>query len=153
MESLMSMAVLRRPPIRTMALAATLALAGCTTREVADDSLYVALGEMDGIRKLVDALIVEYRADDRINQLFAETEFGYFGDRLVEDVCVKAGGPCEYTGLSMPEAHSGMNIRPAEFNWFVEDSRRAMEKIGLPVGTQNRLLAILARERGDVVGQ
>lgn len=138
--------------LRPLALAILVLNSGCASR-TAETSLYAALGEMEGIRRLVDALIVEYRADARISPLFAQTEFGYFADRLAEDICVKADGPCEYTGLSMPEAHSGMNISAAEFNWFVEDSRRAMEKIGLPVSTQNRLLAILARERGDVIGQ
>lgn len=147
MESLTAM----RTAFRATVLSVLLLLAGCASRT--PDSLYVALGEMDGIKKLVDALIVEYRADARINSLFQQTEFGYFGERLVEDICVKAGGPCEYTGLSMPEAHSGMDIGEAEFNWFVEDSRRAMEKIGLPVGTQNRLLTLLARERADVIHQ
>lgn len=138
-------------PLRTLSLALLLAGAGCASRS--PDSLYVALGEMEGIQRLVQALIVEYRADARISGLFQQTEFGYFAERLVEDICVKAGGPCEYTGLSMPEAHSGMDIQEAEFNWFVEDSRRAMEKIGLPVSTQNRLLDLLARERADVIHQ
>jgi hemoglobin len=126
---------------------------GSKVEAEADDALFRALGGLDGINSLVDALIDEYRADDRINQLFQMTDFDYFKARLVEDICVKSGGECEYQGLSMEEAHSGMNISEAEFNWFVEDSRRAMEKVGLDVGTQNQLLAILARERETVIRQ
>ena len=128
-----------------------LLLAACASAPSA--SLYAALGEMPGIGRLVDALIVEYRADQRINSLFQDTDFEYFKARLIEDICVKAAGPCEYTGLEPAEAHSGMNISEAEFNWFVEDSRLAMEKIGLPVATQNRLLALLARDREGVIRQ
>lgn len=126
-------------------------LAACASRP--QTSLYAELGELEGINRLVDALIDEYRADARINALFQTTDFDYFKARLVEDICVKAEGPCEYQGLEMAEAHSGMDISEAEFNWFVEDSRRAMEKVGLPVATQNRLLAMLAREREEVIRQ
>lgn len=116
-------------------------------------SLYVALGQLDGIVRLVDALVLEYRADPRINGLFQHTEFGYFKARLIEDLCVRSGGPCEYRGLEMADAHSGMAIDEAGFNAFVEASRLAMHRIGLPTGTQNRLLALLARERTQVIHQ
>jgi hemoglobin len=116
-------------------------------------SLYDDLGGDAGIVKLVDKLIEKYRADARINGLFNETNFEYFAERLREDICVRAGGPCEYQGLSMADAHSGMDIKESEFNYFVEDSQNAMDEIGLPVGVQNRLLKLLARDRDEVIRQ
>jgi hemoglobin len=116
-------------------------------------SLYDDLGGDAGIKKLVDKLIEKYRADTRINGLFNETNFEYFAERLREDICVRAGGPCEYQGLSMADAHSGMDIKESEFNYFVEDSQNAMDEIGLPVGVQNRLLELLARDRHEVIRQ
>ena len=47
----------------------------------------------------------------------------------------------------------GMDISEREFNWFVEDTERAMAKVGLPLAVQNRLLARLARMRGEVIRQ
>ena len=117
------------------------------------DSLYRDLGGEQGIATLVDRLIVKYRADKRINGLFQETNFEYFAERLREDICVRSGGPCTYQGLSMAEAHSGMAIREREFNYFVEDSQAAMDELALPLGVQNRLLKLLARERGEVIHQ
>jgi hemoglobin len=116
-------------------------------------SLYDDLGGDAGIQKLVDKLIEKYRADTRINGLFNQTNFEYFAERLREDICVRAGGPCEYQGLSMADAHSGMDIKESEFNYFVEDSQKAMDEIGLPVGVQNRLLKLLARDRDEVIRQ
>jgi hemoglobin len=116
-------------------------------------SLYDDLGGDAGIKKLVDKLIEKYRADTRINGLFNQTNFEYFAERLREDICVRAGGPCEYQGLSMADAHSGMDIKESEFNYFVEDSQKAMDEIGLPVGVQNRLLKLLARDRDEVIRQ
>ena len=126
-------------------------LAACASTP--KDSLYQDLGGEAGIAKLVDRLIVKYRADTRINGLFQETNFEYFAERLREDICVRAGGPCTYQGLSMADAHSGMAIREREFNYFVEDSQAAMDELEIPLGVQNRLLKLLARERPEVIHQ
>lgn len=127
-------------------------LAGCATQR-SDGSLYAALGGEAGVARLVDALIAEYHADPRIAPLFADTDDAYLHARLSEQICQLAGGGCDYTGLPMDEAHSGMGITEAEFSFFVEDSRNAMTRIGVPVPTQNRLLALLAPMRGDVIHQ
>lgn len=132
-------------------LLATLLLSGCAAAPKA--SLHDQLGAQAGIERLSAAIIVEVKADSRISGLFSETEVDYFRDRLVEFLCVVADGPCSYTGLPMTDAHSGMDISEREFNWFVEDTERAMAKVGLPLAVQNRLLARLARMRGEVIRQ
>jgi len=133
-----------------LALAVGLLSACATTRT---PSLYDDLGGKAGVARLVDKLVEKYRADDRINDLLNETNFEYFSDRLNEYICMVADGGCEYQGLSMAEAHSGMDIKEREFNYFVEDSQAAMTEVGISVGVQNRLLKVLARDHGDVVRQ
>lgn len=129
----------------------SLLLAACaSTRE---PRLYDALGGEAGIAKLVDALVAEYHADAKIGFLFAETDDAYFKARLREQLCQVSDGGCDYTGLSMAEAHSGMDLSEAQFNDFVDASRRAMTRAGFPIGVQNRLLARLAPMRGEVIHQ
>jgi hemoglobin len=128
-----------------------LLLAACaSTREA---RLYDALGGEAGVARLVDAVTEEYRADPAIGAMFNETEIDYFKARLREQICEISDGGCTYTGLSMEEAHSGQDVSEAQFNDFVEASRRGMTKIGIAIGTQNRLLARLAPMRGDVIHQ
>jgi hemoglobin len=141
------------------------ALAGCSSvapdlveRDAAnvppvDATLYRDLGGKAGVAKLVDALVVHYRADKRINILIVESDIPYFTERLNEYVCMRAGGGCEYKGLSMLDVHSGMDIKESEFNYFVEDSQTAMRQIGLSISVQNRLLALLAHDQPDVIRQ
>ena len=124
-------------------------MSGCATSR--SRTLYDDLGGKAGVARLVDKLIEKYRADARINSLFNETNFEYFSERLNEYICVKADGGCEYTGLSMEDAHSGMDIKEREFNYFVEDSQAAMTDVGIDFGVQNRLLKVLARDHGDVI--
>ncbi len=124
-------------------------LSGCATTPPA--SLYAQLGEQAGVERLVDAIIVEVKASDSFDDLFAQTDFPYFRERLIEQICQISGGPCEYTGLPMEDAHSGMNISESEFTAFVEDVELAMRKIKLPLQTQNRLLARFAAMRAEVI--
>ena len=126
-------------------------LSACAT--VRTPTLYDDLGGKAGVARLVDALVKKYRADDRINSLFNETNFEYFSERLNEYICLVADGGCEYTGLSMEDTHSGMDIKEREFNYFIEDSQAAMTEVGISVGVQNRLLKVLARDHGDVIRQ
>lgn len=133
----------------SIALAFALILAGCAGRS--EDSLYQHLGGQAGIERISDELIAILRADAEIADLFENTDWTYFRARLIEFLCVTADGPCEYRGLPMNEAHSGMNITEAEFNRFVDDARRAMTRAGTPLAAQNRLLARLAPMRAEVI--
>ena len=136
--------------LTTLALAVGL-LSACAT--VRTPSLYDDLGGKAGVARLVDKLVEKYRADGRINELFNGTDFPYFTERLNEYICVVAEGGCEYKGLSMVEAHSGMDIKEREFNYFVEDGQAAMTEVGISIGVQNRLLKVLARDHGNVIRQ
>lgn len=127
------------------------ALGACAT--LPKPSLHEQLGGDTGIARLVAATIAQAHADSRIGELFAETDDAYFAARLSEFICRIADGPCEYTGLPMPDAHSGMDISEREFNYFVEDLERAMVATGLPLAVRNRLLARLAQLRYEVIRQ
>jgi hemoglobin len=51
----------------------------------------------------------------------------------------------------MAESHKGQNVSRSDFNALVEDLIKAMDSEGIPVPTQNRLLARLAPMRGEVI--
>lgn len=135
--------------IRCLFMAAL--LCGCAMHREA--RLYDALGQETGITRLVDALVVELHSDARIGTLFEETDDAYFKARLIEQICQISDGDCEYTGLDMVEAHSGMDLSEAQFNDFVDIARRVMSRIGIRIGVQNRLLARLASMREDIIHQ
>jgi hemoglobin len=126
-------------------------LAACaSTRQ---GSLYQALGEEAGMRRLINEVVRELHSDRRINALFANTDDAYFKERLYEQFCLLSGGGCEYTGLDMEEAHSGMGLTATDFNYFVEDTRIGMTRAGISIGAQNRLLALLQPMHGDVLNK
>ena len=118
-----------------------------------DDTLYRALGAQAGIEKAVDAVLLEIHNDPHINLFFANTDMPDLRRLLIEQFCAASGGPCEYTGRSMEEAHGGLNLTNEDFDRFVGDLVRAFDKAAVPKDLQQQLLALFGPMRKQIVGQ
>jgi hemoglobin len=117
------------------------------------DKLYRALGGDAGITRVVDAALAEIHGDLRINFFFEKTDMADLRRLLIEQICAATGGPCTYSGRSMEEAHSGLNLTDADFDAFVDDLVRAMNSQKVPADLQKELLGLLGPMRPQVVGQ
>ncbi|MEX6501032.1 group I truncated hemoglobin [Pseudomonas zhanjiangensis] len=137
--------------MRALILLLAFGLAACAQRAPQDDSLYRALGERAGITRIVEGMLLNIAGDARIVRHFQDIDIERLRDKLVEQVCVEAGGPCTYTGDSMEESHKGQQLTPSDFNALVENLQDAMDAEGISVPAQNRLLARLAPMRGEVI--
>jgi hemoglobin len=126
----------------------TLLLCACASQP---DSLYAELGGKEGIEKIVDNFIDEFSYNRDVIKHFEKTDFNRFRAKLVEQICNISGGPCEYTGHSMFEVHQKMNVSEAEFNAMVDDLYAAMKRANVSEPAQNRLIALLAPMRGDII--
>ncbi len=131
---------------------AALCLGGCASTPP-NPATYEQLGGATGVEGIVDDLLEAILVDDRINFQFAQTDIVRFREKLIEQLCVEAGGPCTYSGLSMQETHAGRGIDDVQFNALVEDLIHVMEHRNVPVPAQNRLLQRLAPMHGDIVGK
>ena len=130
-----------------------LLLSACATAPKRDDSLYRALGERAGIAKVVDSTLLWVLADARINELFTATDPAQLAPLLVDQICEATGGPCRYTGRTMEDVHTGLNISEAQFAAFVEDLVSAMTEHRVPQHAQDQLLAALGGMKAQVVGR
>ncbi|MFP6860364.1 group I truncated hemoglobin [Pseudomonas sp.] len=137
--------------MRSLLLVVVLTLAACAQQPPKDDSLYRDLGEQAGITHIVEGMLLNIAADPRIVRHFENIDIVRLRDKLVEQICVEAGGPCTYTGDSMEESHKGQNLTPSNFNALVENLQDAMSAQGVPMPAQNRLLARLAPMRAQVI--
>ena len=137
--------------MRSLLLVVVLSLAACAQQPPKDDSLYRDLGEQAGITHIVEGMLLNIAADPRIVRHFENIDIVRLRDKLVEQICVEAGGPCTYTGDSMEESHKGQNLTPSDFNALVENLQDAMSAQGVPMSAQNRLLARLAPMRAQVI--
>lgn len=142
--------------LRTLFITSCLVLlAACAGRSSppADDSLFHSLGGKPGIEGIVGEFIFRLGQDSRVAHQFAKTDLDRFRDKLVEQFCVEAGGPCTYTGDDMVKSHKGQKIDDLQFNAVVEDLQAAMNARNVPVSAQNRLLRRLAPMRPNIVNQ
>jgi hemoglobin len=125
-------------------------LLGCQSLS-SSRSLFDELGGMPVIEKITNNFINEISFDQQIVQHFKESDIDRFRAKLIEQICVEAGGPCTYSGDSMVDVHTKMNITEAEFNRTVDLLINAMNKAGVAHRTQNKLLARLAPMRADII--
>lgn len=118
---------------------------------LAADEVYRGLGQQQGIVQLVETFVTLLQADRRIGHSFEEADIPHLKEKLAEQFCVLAGGPCRYTGKEMATIHDGLDITMAQFYALVEDLQIAMERHGIAARIQNKLLADLAPMQRDVV--
>jgi hemoglobin len=138
-----------------------LALTGCVGQpekptppaSAGANTLYSELGGTEAITKVVDVFLRRINADARINTLFAKTDHNDLRRLVIEQLCEATGGPCKYTGRSMEEAHSGLNLTNADFDAFVGDLVAALDELKVPKASQKKLLALLSPMRPQIVGQ
>lgn len=117
------------------------------------DALYRELGGTEGITRVVDMFLQRLNADARINTLFRNVDHDDLRRLVIEQLCAATGGPCTYTGRSMQEAHSGLNLTDADFNAFVGDLVAAMNQLKVAKASQKKLLALLLPMKPQIVGQ
>ncbi|MBU0809105.1 MAG: group 1 truncated hemoglobin [Gammaproteobacteria bacterium] len=137
--------------MRSLLLAIVLTLTACAQQPAQDDSLYRDLGEQAGITRIVEGMLLNIAGDPRIVRHFENIDIVRLRDKLVEQICLEAGGPCTYSGDSMEESHKGQHLTPSDFNALVENLQEAMSAQGVPMPAQNRLLARLAPMRAQVI--
>jgi hemoglobin len=130
-----------------------LLLTACAVAPKRDDSLYRALGERQGIAKVVDSTLLWVLNDTRINDLFSATDPAQLAPLLVDQICEASGGPCTYTGRTMEDVHTGLNITETQFGAFVEDLIAAMNEHQVPAEAQQQLLQALGGMKSQVVGR
>lgn len=115
------------------------------------DSLFDDLGGLERIERFTNRLVDLTFADPRTAHQFRKTKKDRLAKLLTNQFCELSGGPCRYKGLNMKKGHIKLGITEAEFNALVEQLQQAMDEEGVPFGTQNRLLALLAPMKRDIV--
>jgi len=114
-------------------------------------SLYERVGGRAAITAVVDDAIENLAVDNRINARFGNASIPHLQKNLVDLLCLRAGGPCTYTGANMSAAHEGMKIRDDEFDALVEDIAKSLDKFKVPPRERAEVLAILRQMKGSVI--
>ncbi len=117
----------------------------------AADSLYLALGQREGLSRMMTSLVSQAKADARIGHFFKDSDNEELARQLTDQLCQVSGGPCQYKGGKMDKVHADMGVRKGDFNALVELLQTTMDRQGVPFAAQNRLLARLAPMHRDII--
>jgi len=118
-------------------------------------SLFERLGGSSGIAALVEEVLAMHMENPVIRARFRP----YLGtDKLTvakKHLCAfleaGSGGPAQYTGRSMVDAHRGMNVSEAEYMAAIDDILAALRKHAVDEQTQKDVLAIAYTLKGDII--
>lgn len=128
-------------------------------------SLYERLGGEEKIARIVAETLELHLNNPAIGPRFrhaiARMAAAHGGDEAaakarlrkvtVEFFSAGSGGPPTYSGRSMRETHTGMNVSEQEFVAAVDDIVTAMDRVGVAPREKNEVVAILFSLKGDIV--
>jgi hemoglobin len=139
--------------IFAMAAALTLAWSPAAHAQTppANDAVYQAWGQKEGIRAVIEDFVQRLMVDPRMAPFFKNTNRERLVTQLTEQLCQEAGGPCTYRGAPMGPAHAGMNIGKGDFNALVEVLQESMDAKNIPFAAQNGMLARLAPMHREII--
>jgi hemoglobin len=114
-------------------------------------SLYAELGGEKSLTKIVADAIKLWELNPVLAAQFKDSNTDRLEKLLVQQFCALAGGGCKYEGGDMKSVHEKMGVTTAQFNALAEDLQISLTQNGVPSPTQNRLIALLAPMKRDIV--
>jgi hemoglobin len=127
------------------------------TTQPAAKSLYERLGGVYSIASVVDDFIERLLINDVLNANPAIKEArgrvpkAGLKFHVTTLVCEVTGGPCKYTGRTMKESHTRLNINEAQWDAMVVEFRKTLDRFKVPSREQQELITIVGSTKKDIV--
>ena len=115
-------------------------------------SLYEELGGKAAIAAVVEEFYARVIADPTLAPMFAGTDLDRLRRHQAAFLISALGGPNEYRGRGMRQAHAGLNITAAQFGAVAGHLSDALAACGVPVSTIATVIGHVAQLQGDIVG-
>lgn len=112
---------------------------------------YERVGGGPAIKAVVDRFYELILADDRLVGYFRDTDLTQLKRHQVLLVSQVMGGPAQYDGRDLQQAHKGLEISGDAFSLVVSYLAQALEEAGVPDEIIARVGAQLAATKHDVV--
>jgi hemoglobin len=128
-------------------------------RSLEQQTLYERLGGVDAIAMVVDRFsdaIVENPKLQENPKLREWNESGQLaGLKFMRTLwlCQQAGGPFQYTGKELGEAHKDLHITSEEFDEVGAEIGRALDDLNVPEREKQEVLAAIVARKNEVVHQ
>jgi len=127
------------------------------TTPAGEATLYERLGELPAIALVISDFVDDFVADPVImaNPAVRERKTAdtapYIKYQVTALVCQLSGGPCEYTGMEMDDAHAGLNVSAEEWDRMVAIFAATLEAHQVPERETGELFGLLGPTRDAIV--
>ena len=120
------------------------------TSQSSASSLYERIGGMEILRKVSADFFEQIAHDPATRRTFDDMVLAPRAEKFAIQLCDLTGGPCQYGGMNMTDAHAGMDITEAEFSRTVAHLRTSLDRY---VGERekNEVLKLLAPMKREIV--
>lgn len=112
---------------------------------------YERVGGGPAIKAVVDRFYELVLGDERLAGYFSGTEIGQLKRHQVLLISQVMGGPAQYDGRDLQQAHAGLDISHDDFSLVVSYLAQALEEAGVPPEIIARVGGQLAATKADVV--
>lgn len=114
-------------------------------------NIYEEIGGSEALACVVDDFYKRVLADIRLSGYFRRTDLDLLKRNQVAFFAAALGGPQEYLGLSMADAHRGRHIGRAQFDRVVGHLADALYAAGVVPDTVSAITTALEPLAGDIV--
>jgi hemoglobin len=116
-------------------------------------TLFERLGGAEGLRRVVDDLTTRLESDPDLAPLFVGVDGEGLRRHREHYLAAVLGGPEQYTGRGMREAHRPLGIDDAQFDRFLGMVQESARALGTAPGAADELAAFLRGLRPVIVDQ
>ncbi len=125
---------------------------------MAEQTLYERLGGVNAIAMVVDRFSDAIVRNQKLNVNPALQEWNETGQlaglKFMRTLwlCQAAGGPFQYTGRELNDAHRSLHITSGEFDEVGSEISLALDHYKVPEGEKKEVLAAIVAKKPEVVG-
>lgn len=117
-------------------------------------ALYQRLGGYDAIRAVVEDVVAQIAADDKLGRFWAHRgDDGIAREKqlIVDFIVAKAGGPLYYRGRDMKLSHEGMRIDEQDWKILIAALEHTLQSFKVPDAERREVLAFFDGTKQDIV--
>lgn len=114
-------------------------------------SLYEQIGGADAVNAAVDIFYRKVLSDPVIMHFFDDVDMDRQIGKQKAFLTMAFGGPNNYTGKDMREAHKHMNLTEEHFNAVAGNLQATLEELNVPGELIDQVMTIAASTHDDVL--
>lgn len=117
------------------------------------ESLFDRIGGENAVNAAVDIFYRKVLADDRISEFFDTTDMERQHQKQKAFLTMAFGGPNNYDGKSMRDAHKHMNLNEDHFNAVAENLVATLQSLEVPQPLIDEVVTIALSVKDDVLNR